>query len=92
MRAYGLFTVMVFLAAATVHAEETASVSESVYVTTATVKSWQEEGKGVFFLDVRGADEFEAGHLPGAKNIVWTEAVSLGERGRFIKGHVIHDP
>lgn len=78
MRRYGLFVIATFLMAATVQAEETASLAESgsVYVTPAKVKSWQEEGKAIYFLDVREADEFAAGHLPGAKNLVWTEAAS----------------
>ncbi len=80
VRAYGWFAVMVFLVAAAVQAEETVSVSESVYVTPAAVKSWQEEGRAIFFLDVREADEFEAGHLPGAKNIVWTKVGSLTDQ------------
>lgn len=56
-------------------AEDT--LPKSVYVTPATVKAWQQEGQKIFFLDVREADEFEAGHLPWAKNIVWTGVASL---------------
>ncbi len=93
MKAYRWFTVMVFLAAAAVHAEEPSSVSESVYVAPATVRGWRESGRAVFFLDVREADEFEAGHLPGAKNIVWTEVTSLtGQlpKDRPIVAYCIH--
>ena len=39
------------------------------YVTPVTVQAWQKKGKAVLFLDVRQADEFEAGHLPGAIKI-----------------------
>lgn len=77
MRAHGWFAVAVFLAAAAGPAEETASVSESVYVTPAAVKGWQHEGQSIVFLDVREQDEFEAGHLPGAKHIVYSEVGSM---------------
>ena len=49
------------------------------YVTPATVKQWQAEGP-VTFLDVREADEFAAGHLPGAINVPSDQAVSLAGR------------
>ena len=94
MRACGLFAVAAFLVvAAPVQAEETASVSESVYVTPGAVRSWQMEGKEVFFLDVREADEFEAGHLPGAKNILWTQVGSVTDqlpKDRPIVTYCIH--
>ncbi len=50
------------------------------YVTPAEVKAWQEGGKAIFFLDVREADEFEAGHLPG------------GEEHRLDRGRFFHSP
>ena len=39
------------------------------------------ENKAVVVLDVRTADEFKAGHIPGAKNIPWAQAVN--EDGTF---------
>jgi len=40
-----------------------------LYVSPADAKAWAERPAGVVFLDVREADEFAAGHLPGARNI-----------------------
>jgi len=67
---------LVFLWAGLAQAEE-GDFPKNLYVAPAEVKSWQGQGRQVFFLDVREADEFEAGHLPGAKNILWTEVASL---------------
>ncbi len=46
-----------------------ASHAQAPYVLPETVKSWLEHGQAVSFLDVREADEFHAGHIPGARNI-----------------------
>lgn len=58
-------------------AEET--LPKSIYVTPKTVKGWQGEGREITFLDVRETDELEAGHLPGALNIVYTDVSSRNE-------------
>ena len=50
---------------------------ESVYVPPPTVRSWLEAGTDVTFLDVREADEFAAGHLPGARNIPYDQIESI---------------
>lgn len=62
----------------------TAEEPESVYVPAPTVQSWLEEDRAVTFLDVREADEFEAGHLPGARNIPY-------DRIETIAGVLPHD-
>jgi rhodanese-related sulfurtransferase len=50
------------------------------YVSPATVQVWLAEGQRITFLDVREADEFAAGHLPGARNIVWDQVASLADQ------------
>lgn len=71
----GFAGTVTLLAAQPVWAEEH-PLGQTPYVTPVAVKTWQEE-KEVVFLDVREPDEFAAGHLPGARNIVWTEVASL---------------
>ncbi len=50
---------------------------QAAYVDTATVKTWLAEGRPITFLDVREADEFAAGHLPGARNIPHDQVASI---------------
>lgn len=59
--------LVLFLAAPMLRAEESHDTSH--YVLPETVKGWLTEGQTVTFLDVREADEFQAGHIPGARNI-----------------------
>lgn len=77
MRSTRLLFILIALngLAGPVEAEE--ALPKSVYVTPETVKARQEENQEILFLDVREKDEFEAGHLPGAKNIVWTEVDTI---------------
>ncbi len=58
--------ILVVLPAGRAQAEQHLEVS---YVTPETVKDWLGRELPVFFLDVREADEFAAGHLPGAVNV-----------------------
>lgn len=50
------------------------------YVTPATVKAWLTAEQSVVFLDVREADEFAAGHLPGAINIHYDQIASRADQ------------
>ena len=72
--------VMLLLSTTSVRAQEHADSLSTPYVTPTVAKAWQEESKGVIFLDVRQADEFAAGHLAGAINIVYTEVASVADR------------
>jgi predicted heme/steroid binding protein/rhodanese-related sulfurtransferase len=45
------------------------TMPKAPYVTSQTVKKWQEDGQVFLFVDVREASEFQQGHLPGASNI-----------------------
>lgn len=54
-----------------------AAEPESVYVNPQDVQGWQEEGLAVTFLDVRESDEFEAGHLPRARNIPYHQVETI---------------
>lgn len=51
--------------------------SRPSYVQPETVQGWLDEGRPVIWLDVRAADEFEAGHIPGARNIVYDQVDAL---------------
>ncbi|MBI2871440.1 MAG: rhodanese-like domain-containing protein [Candidatus Omnitrophica bacterium] len=60
-------------------AEEASDSARPPYTTPSEVKSWQEGGTPVTFLDVRESDEFEAGHLPGAMNIAFDKVEGLAD-------------
>ncbi len=65
----------------------------SLYVTPAMLKEWQQQGREIVFLDVREADEFSAGHLPGAVNIHYTEVPGMAgtlPKDRPIVTYCIH--
>jgi predicted heme/steroid binding protein/rhodanese-related sulfurtransferase len=49
------------------------TLPKAPYISTQTVKEWQAQGKKFTFVDVRRADEFDQGHLPGAINIPYDE-------------------
>jgi len=72
-----LVSVALFLLVASVGAEEARESVGVPYVSPATVKAWFDEGRFVTFLDVREPDEFVAGHLPGALNIVYDQVAVL---------------
>ena len=72
---------------------ESAEETAARYVSPATVKAWVDDGRPVVFLDVREADEFAAGHLPGAINIVYDQVASIARRlphGQPIVVYCIH--
>ena len=82
-----------FIASAPAWAGIRADTSAAPYVSPATVKIWMEEGKRLVFLDVREADEFAAGHLPGAINIVYDQVDGLAKQlphDRPIVAYCIH--
>jgi len=54
--------------------------SPSPYVSARLVKAWLEEDRPVTFLDVREPDEFAAGHLPVAINVVYDQVATLADR------------
>ena len=56
------------------------AVSRPAYVEPKTVSTWLEAGREVIWLDVRAADEFKAGHILGAINIVFDQVLSLSGR------------
>jgi thiosulfate sulfurtransferase len=58
-------------------AAEEPDSARAAYVTASEVQAWLRDGQPVTFLDVREADEFAAAHLPGARNIVWTQIKEL---------------
>lgn len=66
--------------AALLGAAEPDEAPTSTYISPAAVKVWLEEGKTVTFLDVRQADEFEAGHLINAINIHYDHVASLADQ------------
>lgn len=53
--------------------------TDSVYIPPMVVKAWLDEGQAVVFLDVRKPEEFHAGHLIGAKNIIFDQVASLAD-------------
>ena len=69
-------TAMCFFVAR-VTTSHAANQPESLYVDPPEVQRWLEEGRPVTFLDVREADEFAAGHLPGARNIPYDQIESI---------------
>ena len=73
-----------FIASAAAWADTRSDPSAPPYVSPATVKVWIEEGKRLVFLDVREADEFAAGHLPGAINIVYDQVDASPSDSRMI--------
>ena len=78
----GLVLVLLsgFLVAETGWAEKHRVPSSVSYVSPTTVKARLEAGQPVTFLDVREADEFTAGHLPGARNIAYDQVASLADQ------------
>ena len=46
------------------------------YVSPSTVRQWQTEGRPLMLLDVREADEFAAGHIPGARHLAVDEVAT----------------
>ncbi len=68
--------LMMFLAS-TSWAAEQHSETRAPYISVSTVRSWLEEDKPITFVDVREADEFEAGHLPGAWNVSYQRIEEL---------------
>ncbi len=76
LSAVGCF--LTFAAVPCARAESTADAPQgSSFVSVAEAKAWVDEGKSPFFLDVREKDEFDAGHLPGAVNILYTEVAGM---------------
>ena len=59
---------------------ESGKAATARYISSATVNAWRASGQSVVFLDVREADEFAAGHLPGAINIVYDQVASIANR------------
>ena len=59
---------------------EDAQASRAAYVTPETVKSWMDEEQSLVLLDVRAADEFTAGHIQSAINVVYDQIASLAEQ------------
>ena len=49
------------------------------YVSPATVNGWLNADAAVIVLDVRKAEEFHAGHLPNAINVVYDQVTSLAD-------------
>lgn len=71
-RSYAYLLAGVLLAAVAAAAED-----RPPYVSPAEVKEWLDQGRPITFLDVREADEFAAGHLPAAKNVVYDQVQTL---------------
>ena len=72
---------------------ESGKAATARYVSSATVHAWLESGQPVVFLDVREADEFAAGHLPGAVNVVYDQVDGLATQlphDRPIVAYCIH--
>ena len=47
------------------------------YVTPEVVKAWREQGRSISLLDVRAADEFEAGHIAESITIHYDQVASI---------------
>ena len=61
-------------------AQEGADVPRPRYVSAATVQRWLDQGEAVTWLDVRKADEFAAGHIAHAINVVFDQVASLADQ------------
>jgi thiosulfate sulfurtransferase len=62
--------------AADVPAAKSKSDYPATYVTPKTVKDWIEQEQPLLLLDVRDAEEFEVGHIPGARNIHYPDVAA----------------
>ncbi len=65
----------------------------SVYVSVEETKEWLSKDPAPLFLDVREKDEFKAGHLPGALNILYTDVTGMTDqlpKDRPIVTYCIH--
>lgn len=81
LAAAGCMVLSVLVAAGAVRAVEPSNASAARYVSAESVKGWLDEGRDVTLLDVRQADEFAAGHIPGAVNVGYDEIASMtGQR------------
>jgi rhodanese-related sulfurtransferase len=66
----GLFLILLLVST---QAQSYPGLDKEQYVTSKTLKSWIKEGKKVTLLDVRAEDEFEAGRLRNARNILYSD-------------------
>lgn len=77
--------------ASVARAESTTSQSRpDSYVSPETVKGWLDASQPVTFLDVRESDEFEAGHLPGARNIPYHRVESIADELPYDRPIVVY--
>lgn len=76
--------MLTLLGLSTLGRAETSSTNKAnvrpPYVTVAEIQGWLDDGNTVTFLDVRAADEFAAGHLSGATNVVYDQVATLKDQ------------
>ena len=73
--------------------QEVTEAERPRYVTSVTLESWLDEGREVTLFDVRKPEEFAAGHLPNARNVMYDQVASLVDelaRDRLIVLYCIH--
>jgi len=52
----------------------------------ATLKRWQQETRTTYLFDVRGADEYAAGHLPGSRHVPGGQLVQETDHYASVRG------
>lgn len=73
-------SVFVAAGAGAEEAHKDHSASHAQYISAETAGEWVQQGKTVTFVDVREADEFEAGHIGNAFNITYDQVASIVEQ------------
>ncbi len=87
------FISIVTAQAASDPASHDSALGESVYLSVEEVKDRQTREPAPLFLDVREKDEFEAGHLSSARNVLYSEVAGMADtlpKDRPIVTYCIH--
>lgn len=58
-------------------AQEGSEAVRPTYVSAEEVHGWRQAGRSVLLLDVRAADEFQAGHIEGALNVHYDQVAAF---------------